>query len=224
MENIFKIQATQLHISEKEIYQSMGYRGMPKNEYIRQRVQILLTEACYNISPSFCFLIKNGKNTPESVLIDGVSFNTGKVIAQLMERAEQFALFVATTGEEFEKWAAPIKEKDDTMIDTFIIDSIGTCLVESTGDYMEEELQNNIGTLKHTNRFSPGYCGWDIKEQHKLFSMFSHTCNISLTDSSLMRPIKSISGIIGIGQEVSTRKYGCTLCNLTTCYKRKNKK
>src|SRR5574344_1358949 len=143
MEHLFKIPATQLRISEKEIYQSMGYRSVPENNYIRQRVQILLAEACCNISPSFCFLIKGGRYTIESVIVDGVSFETGRVITRLMEGAEQFALFVATAGEEFEEWATPIKEKDDAMIDTFIIDSIGTCIVESTGDYMEEELQNS---------------------------------------------------------------------------------
>lgn len=224
MENIFSIQSRQLRLSEEDIYKSMGYHGLPDNEYIRQRVRTLLAEAQDAINTSFCFQIQRGEATHDSVVIDSMKFDTGPVIAQLMTGAETFALFVATTGEDYENWSDPIKKQDNSMVDTFIIDSIGSCLVESTGDWIEKELQNQIGTLKHTNRFSPGYCGWDVKEQHKLFSMFTYTCNISLTDSALMQPIKSISGIIGIGEHVSTKKYGCALCELTTCYKRKTKK
>ncbi|MCK7538940.1 MAG: hypothetical protein MZV63_52410 [Marinilabiliales bacterium] len=46
-----------------------------------------------------------------------------------------------------------------------------------------------------TNRFSPGYCGWDVAEQHKLFSFFKDNfCGITLTESALMNPVKSVSG------------------------------
>jgi hypothetical protein len=36
-----------------------------------------------------------------------------------------------------------------------------------------------------------------------------------------MTPIKSISGVIGIGKEVRPGQYACQYCELETCYKRK---
>lgn len=81
---------------------------------------------------------------------------------------------------------------------------------------MEEELAAFIEKRgwKHTNRYSPGYCGWHVSEQQKLFSLFpvASPCGIQLTDSSLMIPIKSVSGIIGVGSHVRKLEYTCGLC------------
>lgn len=61
-----------------------------------------------------------------------------------------------------------------------------------------------------TNRFNPGYCGWDVTEQHKLFSLMADNyCGIRLTESALMDPVKSGSGFIGIGKSVKRVPYTC---------------
>ena len=91
-------------------------------------------------------------------------------------------------------------------------------------DKMEESLQLSIDKLgwHHTNRFSPGYCGWHVSQQQLLFPLFQgHTCGVRLTDSSLMLPIKSVSGIVGLGSQVSRQPYTCTLCNFPQCFRRK---
>ncbi|MCF0209200.1 MAG: methionine synthase, partial [Bacteroidaceae bacterium] len=80
--------------------------------------------------------------------------------------------------------------------------------------------------LHHTNRFSPGYCGWHVREQKLLFSTFplAEPCGVKLTDSCLMLPIKSVSGVIGIGENVRKLEYTCGLCDYANCYKRRKKK
>jgi len=68
---------------------------------------------------------------------------------------------------------------------------------------MQGDLEKNMrdSGKKITNRYSPGYCGWDVTEQHKLFQLMPENyCGIKLTPSALMDPVKSISGIIGIGK------------------------
>ena len=107
-------------------------------------------------------------------------------------------------------------------------DSLGSIIAEKAADCMELALQKEIGSRgwKHTNRFSPGYCGWHVSEQQKLFPLFPtpHPCGISLTDSSLMLPIKSVSGVIGLGENVRKLEYTCGLCSYEKCYRRKQKK
>ena len=49
------------------------------------------------------------------------------------------------------------------------------------------------------------------------------TCGVSLTESSLMVPIKSVSGIIGLGPQVRHLDYTCGLCDFKQCYKRKQR-
>ncbi len=48
--------------------------------------------------------------------------------------------------------------------------------------------------------YSPGYCGWDISGQRKLFEFLKpETVGISLGESCLMQPLKSVSGVFIIG-------------------------
>jgi hypothetical protein len=49
-------------------------------------------------------------------------------------------------------------------------------------------------------RYSPGYCGWHISGQRKLFDFLKpETIGISLRESHLMEPLKSVSGVVIVG-------------------------
>ena len=105
----------------------------------------------------------------------------------------------------------------------YIIDTIGSEAVERVADILESRLLDVLAddSLKITNRYSPGYCDWSVSEQQKLFSLLpEHFCGINLTDSSLMIPVKSVSGIIGIGSDVTREEYPCRFCSRTDCHKR----
>jgi len=72
--------------------------------------------------------------------------------------------------------------------------------------------------VKITNRFSPGYCQWYVSEQSKLFSLMPEDrLTVKLSDSSLMNPVKSVSGIIGIGEKVIFRDHDCLQCGMKDC-------
>ena len=112
------------------------------------------------------------------------------------------------------------------MVCVFIADALGSVIAEHCADQMEICLQESIDKLgwRHTNRFSPGYCGWHVSQQQLLFPLFGgNTCGVCLTESSLMVPIKSVSGIIGLGEKVRKLNYTCGLCDFKQCYKRKSK-
>jgi chloramphenicol 3-O-phosphotransferase len=102
----------------------------------------------------------------------------------------------------------------------FIMDTIGSIVVDSAMDIIHEKLaldMEHLG-LKVSNRYSPGYCSWDVSEQKKLFSFFPvKFAGISLSDSSLMNPIKSVSGIAGIGKDIKHLGYACNNCTMVDC-------
>ena len=82
----------------------------------------------------------------------------------------------------------------------------------------ELELDLRVKNLQISDRYSPGYCEWSVAEQQKLFSLLPENfCGISLSDSSLMTPIKSVSGIIGIGKDLKQKGYQCNWCNDQNC-------
>lgn len=152
-------------------------------------------------------------------------FHLGNIIARQLRGSEAYALFIATAGAEFENYLRRLKREGDE-VRVYIADALGSVIAERCADALECQLQASIDKLSwhHTNRFSPGYCGWGVEEQQVLFPLFvTHTCGVSLTEGSLMVPVKSVSGIIGMGAEVTRKDYVCSLCNYDKCFKQKHK-
>ncbi len=199
----------------------MGYGNAIPEPDICALVDQLVERAFQVARPSFyCQIVPCELGVGRVKLGDQV-LSVGGTIAKLLRGSQSVALFVATAGEAFQRWLDEIVQSGDTL-SMFISDAIGSALVESVGDYMELQLDGEIAPLLHTNRFSPGYCGWNIEQQQLLFSLLpEHVCGVELNANSLMYPIKSISGIVGIGESVDVKKYGCSICGRVDCYIRK---
>jgi hypothetical protein len=165
-----------------------------------------------------------GQN-PEEIVIPGMHFQTGKTIKTLVKGSELFVFFVATIGPGPEKMAKTMMEEAQ-YLEAYITDLIASSLTEKATQYMHDhikEIWSGKG-LKISNRYSPGYCGWKVDEQQKLFSLFPEgSCGITLSASSLMSPIKSVSAFVGAGPEVSFRDYTCELCSMKDCTFRKTR-
>jgi hypothetical protein len=161
----------------------------------------------------------------KSIDIDGVVFDVKPIVFSQIKKSERAALFICTAGPGVgEKSRRTMKEGD--LLRGYVYDVIGSEAVENAADRMQEELRLAVAGegLKITNRFSPGYCGWDVAEQHKLFSFFpDNFCGITLTESALMNPVKSVSGIIGIGRDVEYAPFQCNLCDDKNCIYRGRK-
>lgn len=213
-----------IQLSADRILKEMGYGKVKPTDELIGLVNTLLDEAMRIARPSFLFEVFDGEIEGDTVvLVNGASFHVGKIISSLLAGSRKFALFTATAGEQYQKLVRDLNQEGD-ILNCFIADVMGSLLVEATGDYMETVLTDAITPLKHTHRFSPGYCGWSLREQKPLFALFGGTpCNIHLSDVCLMTPEKSISGIIGIGELVNEKMYGCQFCELETCYKRKRR-
>ena len=193
----------------------MGYHGEEPDEATRKEVQAVLEEVRPWLRPQFCYLVV--KEQP--------AFDMGKIIMRQLRGSEAYALFICTSGTEYEAYLQRLKDNGD-MVRVFIADAMGSVIAEHCADQMEICVQESIDKLgwRHTNRFSPGYCGWHVSQQQLLFPLFGgQTCGVCLTESSLMVPIKSVSGIIGLGEKVRKLEYTCGLCDFKQCYKRKSK-
>ena len=205
----------ELEITLADVYEQMGYHGAEPDGATQQETLAIVDDVRRWLRPQFCFFVV--RELP--------AFDMGNIILRQLRGSEAYTLFMCTAGEEFEAFQQRLKTEGD-MVRVFIADALGSVIAEKCADQMELTLQESIDKLgwKHTNRFSPGYCGWHVSEQQKLFPLFDgHTCGITLTESSLMVPIKSVSGIIGLGREVRKLDYTCGLCTFEKCYKRKKK-
>ena len=117
--------------------------------------------------------------------------------------------------------------KQKRLSDAYIDDAIGSAAVEAT----VEDFQNKVDkAVKEKNerttlRFSPGYCDWKINEQKKVFSVLKNDLiDVALSESYLMAPRKTVSGVFGIGSSDLADKdetNPCRLCGMKTCVARR---
>lgn len=155
--------------------------------------------------------------------VENVELNLGRQVCGYIREAGHVALFLCTAGEDFTRMTNTLNEQGDIM-EAYLLDAIGSLTVEKAMDKIQEMLKNEAHNqhLKISNRYSPGYCNWPLSDQKALFELIGENpTGISLSDSCLMTPRKSVSGIIAIGKHLKHHKYGCEICNNSTCIYRK---
>ncbi len=199
--------------------------SIPSDAVTRQEVLSLIDEIQRFLQARFAFVTTDIQPLQQ--------FHPGPIIINQLKGSEALCWFVVTAGQEFEAFQHRLTQEGD-MVRIYLANEIGSIIAEKTADQMEELLQQQLTPkgLYRTNRYSPGYCGWHVSEQPILFELFrpkvptynnksSPTpCGIHLTDSCLMVPIKSVSGVIGIGHNVRRQDYTCNHCGLNASCKR----
>ena len=154
-----------------------------------------------------------------------VAFDS-KVVSQLLRNCQKVALFVATIGDELEYVACRLAE-DGLLLQSAVLDSIGSSAVEQAANFLHERIIDTAelqGLVASKRRFSPGYCDWNVDQQAVLFdALDASSSGVELTETCLMLPRKSISGIIGIGlEEHGIENYNpCPGCDNTDCQSRR---
>lgn len=206
----------------EDIERMMSYEPGTSPEPFPQLIDELLYETASLLDFRGGWLLHPMDETipdPWKIRLGATLFSVGKVIYNQLKNAEQVALFQCTSGEAITEYARKEAEKGDS-IRSYIADVIGSVAVEVAMDQMQDSLEAVMkeSGLRITNRYSPGYCNWDVSEQKLLFSFFPENfVGIRLSESSLMHPIKSVSGIIGIGAKVKKNKYSCGICEMKNC-------
>lgn len=134
---------------------------------------------------------RNAVSTP----LDGIS-----------SKADRLALFAVTLGGELSEKIEALFEGRD-FAQGVVLDALGSESVELSADRLERDYINTILEKRPSNtdwsilRFCPGYCGWHISGQKKIFECLNPgEIGISLNDSFLMTPLKSITGVMVVGE------------------------
>jgi hypothetical protein len=209
-----------LRVEAAAIARFIGYADSVIPSAMRYVFNDAISSARRNADPAAELRIHAGVRVLEDrVACGAISFETGAAIASGLRGAEWIAVFAATAGPGMDE-AYKSAAGDGELMTGYAIDCAGSVLAEAIADTLDRILAaacdaRGLGT---TTRYSPGYCGWNVSEQAKLFSLLPpHCCGISLTGSHLMVPIKSVSGIIGIGKNTAKLQYGCATCDRKDC-------
>ena len=149
------------------------------------------------------------------VEIDGVRF-VSKVMRKNLDSVERVFLYVATCGLEVESISYP----GDVMLG-YYLDAVKMALVGAANQHLTGYLKKRFG-LGQVAHMNPGsLADWPLTEQRKLFSLLGDVekaIGVRLSESAIMYPLKSTSGIIF---PTEARFESCQLCPRERCMGRR---
>ena len=220
---IQQLKLSDFSIDKFEIYRNLGYiDSIPEIQFIEiiDNTLELLNSIC---KPRIAYKIYKGNFTDKGCIeINGIQLKAGRNIVKYFGKATYFAVFVVTAGQEYDNYLKKLRNENDILTE-FIADAIGSEIAQSEIRYLSYKISDiaQYSGLIISNSYSPGYCSWELSEQQTLFSLLpAEPCGIKLNDSSLMYPIKSVSGVIGIGSDLAKMPHKCNVCGMKNCSKR----
>jgi hypothetical protein len=155
-----------------------------------------------------------GRNAPDTPL------------QKIFPRAERMHLFAFTLGARISAEIGRLFAGNDFALGS-VLDAVASGAADNAGRIAEEWAEHQAAGQKagpsvRAFIYSPGYCGWHISGQEKLFARLRpETIGIRLNASFLMSPLKSISGVLVTGPAVihqfSEVYPFCVQCKSPTC-------
>lgn len=151
------------------------------------------------------------------VVIGGIKF-TSRVLRINLEEAQCVFPYVVTCGIELEEWS---RQSAENLLNNYCADMIKEMVLSSARQSLTSRLDEEF-QLVHSANMNPGSLPeWPITEQKPLFELLGDVqrmIGVRLTESCLMYPVKSVSGI-HFPKEASY--VNCQLCTKEKCPGRK---
>ncbi len=158
----------------------------------------------------------------EKLIIDERIVISSKALCKNLKDCTEVIVFAATLGSETDTFIKKAALQD--MADGVIVQAIATAYIEECADKAVKDIEQSLRGKFLRPRFSPGYGDFDISHQKDLFSLhdFTKKIGLSLTQSGMLAPIKSITALIGVaGTQRPTSAKNCEKCQKKDCDFRK---
>ena len=186
----FAIDKTKISVDEKELKRRLCVSADFDVSVYERAVGDALSESI----PKACFV-----KVPVSVSANAVGFPFAKAesrdLAKNLSGCSEAFVFAVTLGHAVDRLLSRMSHL--SAADFFVYDAVGSALAESVCDEAEAIIK---GDIKCKPRFSPGYGDFPLSAQRDVLSLVNaeRLLGITLTDTNLMLPQKSITAIAGI--------------------------
>lgn len=199
LEQYHKRNASELNVFQQEVYRYLGYgKNMPEGE-IKDLIEKCIIKVIEEAVPQSVYSLVPIKSMEEEL-----DLTYGIVSSDSLKRnlagCTHTILFAATIGPKVDMLIARYSKIDP--LNGVIFQAVGAAVIEaycdSLNNQLKEELNKEGYSLKP--RFSPGYGDLPLSFQKDIFQWLQGAKKIGLTlmDSLIMAPSKSVTAIIGI--------------------------
>ncbi len=207
MQTILKIDINNTAPAEAAILKA---QGIPANiEPDRKIIELVRkSQGIYNRLAKPIGLVKEISEEQFAAIYFGNGKNaTETPLENIYKLSDRLALFAVSIGDKIGIEISRLFEQNNFALAS-MLDATASEGVENAAIYIEQtyadylDADDSSSSFEVVSRFSPGYCGWHISGQGKLFSFLNpEEIGINLNDSYLMEPIKSISGLLVAGEK-----------------------
>lgn len=210
----------------REVLRAMGcgQHGVLR-PHIQQTVDHVIHEWSHLIQARGTYRIYDvARMTDTELELEGCPVICGP-IAAFLRPATRVAAFVVTVGSELEKLATE-RMNQGQMLEGYTLNALGSSAADAAADALADQVYWNHASSDEgiTPPFSPGYCGMSLDQQRTLFSIVDGgNVGVRLLPTMIMEPVKSVSGLLGIGPRdlIVERGVPCQWCELETCKMRR---
>lgn len=218
------------NLEDRELARLLGSRkGRKLSPSLKKKVKKLKDKSSRIIKPRIHFK----KHKIHTVSSGGVQLENDHCLrspklSRTVRGSQEIVCFVGTVGRGIEREIKRL-ERQKRLSEAYILDAMGSVLVENLVDQFHSHLDKHYKSQNKALglRFSPGYCDWPVTEQKKLFELLEpHKAGVELTESCLMQPRKSISGVIPLfpadnGHQQQSDYNPCWECKKSDCIARR---
>ena len=146
------------------------------------------------------------------VVLDGIRINS-RVLAINLRSVNRAFPYLATSGKELYNW----KESQDGMLEKYYADEISQLALRRAEKFLKDLLKDSY-KLGKTSTMNPGsLADWPLAGQKDLFKLLGNRASligVELTESMLMLPNRTVSGIRFASEEGYSN---CKLCPRENC-------
>ncbi|MFP3867481.1 MAG: vitamin B12 dependent-methionine synthase activation domain-containing protein [Desulfobacteraceae bacterium] len=215
----------QPNMENAELAKLLGsHKGRISSHSLNKKVKLWKKKSRQIIKPKLIYQKHKLKKVSNGViLLDGNQRLRSTKLSKTLRHSQELVCFLATIGSGIEKEINRLMQQR-RLAEAYLLDAMGSTMVENLVEQFQSHMRQHYRTKDKmvTLRFSPGYCDWPVTEQKKLFRLIDfQRVGVELTDSCLMKPRKSISGVFGLlpcpdGKD--RRTYNpCLECNKINC-------
>lgn len=208
------------------------YSGLDKYaEFPTHLLDQACTEAYILAQPQASWQIYNYDASKATIMAPQPLILHSPKIIHYLSQAVQIAVITLTIGPKLEQKVNEYFTLGE-YTSGLLLDAAGTAAVEVAADQVCEFIKNQAAQQGYLvlPRFSPGYGQWDITVQPLILDLANgHEINVTVTESCMLLPRKSITAVIGFvpnQQEVNLsylyQDTTCPQCPQINCLARKD--
>ena len=198
-----------------EALKYLGYKKIAPDEVTQTLIEECEKELLDVINPVCVYIQKELMIVGENQVDIGFGTIESKSLYEHIKKCDSVILMAATIGIDVDRLIAKYGRLSPAK--SAVIDALASATIEDWCDKAEEIICKDI--TSHCSRFSCGYGDFAIEHQKAFLETLdaNKKLGITLSSSYLMTPTKSVTAVIGVGDNKRTCDNKCMSCPNETC-------